>query len=186
MLGLLNPWALVGMLAGGIVLMGIGGVGGYKIGEAKFEKLRAEYALEAQKALSDALAKEKENGRVALEEANKQAAVQTALAEEARANRNEVVKVVNVPVTKIIASNCVPVGILRVLSNAARDSSKRVSLPTGQRDDSCARVDWATVTGRLADDYARARSCQAELAGFQSWWNRVKPEATKEVSKGAK
>lgn len=171
----LLPFAIVALVAA----FGTGWLT-WKVADARYQKMLAGYAEAARKATETALAQERANAQIALEEANRQAAEQARLVAEARETQTEIVRYVNVPVTKVISQSCIPYGLIRVLSDSASGSGAlRMSLPSGKSDDSCAPVDWKSFAGWIANNNSIARSNAAQLNGWVEWWNRVKPVPVK-------
>lgn len=150
------PYILVGLLAatGAAVTthkLDLGTINGLKLAQAN-AVIAAENKARAQQQAYDA---------IAVTQAKQEATDQAARADQAASQLHEVEFHVS---TKVVASNCVPFGLVRVLDAAASGRIvNALSLPAGKSDDACAPLTWDALARSVVGNYYTARANEGQL-----------------------
>lgn len=144
---------------------GAGAAGAWKIQDGNIAAIRLEDSKAREKAVADAIKKERAAAKLSADVGRKAEDRQVAI----RGATRTIIREVPVYVTPEADARCVlPVGFLRVHDAATRGAPVSETLdPAGRPDDAAAGVDCSAAAAVIAENYGAYRSVAQQLIDLQ-------------------
>lgn len=166
----MTRYAILAVIAA--ILMSLSGVAGWKLRDADYQrhlKADAQAALTASEGARRVEGKNEETatdiGRQ-VEEAKTEIQIVT----------RTLIKEIPIHVTREADAHCVvPLGFVR-LHDAAATGNPAPTYAPGESPDQASGTDLSTVAGTVADNYGYTRELEAQVTGWQDWYERVKAD----------
>lgn len=160
------------IVIGAICLSAVSGLAGWKLRDADYQRHLKADAQAALTVSERARQTEGTNEETATDVGRQVEEAKT----EIQIVTRTLIKEVPIHVTREADAHCVvPLGFVR-LHDAAATGGPAPSYASGESPDQASGTDLSTVAGTVADNYGYARELEAQVTGWQDWYERVKAD----------
>jgi len=173
----LSTVRIAGIVGAGCLAAGMltGGLLGWRLQEARTEKVQAAWDRDKAEKASEAFNRLRASSEATAEVGTRAAEAQVRIETRMRTLKQKVTVYVPriTPAGVIRADDRVPVGALVLLDAAARgDDPDGVSVTTGQSYDLASSVRFTELVGNYVENLGRGRQNAEQLGGLQDWVRR--------------
>lgn len=172
----INPPSISALAAGLLVSGACGGVVGWKLRDADYQRHLKQDAAAAAKATTKALEHRDRGEAISQSTREEKSRVDAQTRIVYQTIEKEVPRLVTeTKIEKVVvAGGGLPAGFVWTFNNAASNSS--APFPTGTDRDAPTGVDLSDLARTTAGNFELYHHCAAEVAAWHDWYNRLKAE----------